>query len=356
MQMNDTKQSNWKSHLSGFFILLISGVMLLLLFKAHGLEEIRGLIMRMNPVWFIGALGCVLLSYLSEMMSYYCITKKVDGNTSLRTAFRVTMAGQYFNSITPFAAGGQPFQVYYLMKDGIPMGRCANIIMIKSALFEICVFITSVLSFTLNAASLNHIIGNFTLFFIIGVTINFFAILFFGLFLVNKGAARKVVDWGFKLLGKIRIIKDLDKYSKRKETELEGFAGGSELILKDKMVITQAAFYQTLNLLLLNAVPWFMLVSLEGTRSNFLHIITSQSVLREIIAYVPSPGAAGGAEGISYFFFRDFFKTSPIVSVILIWRIFTYYLNIVIGGISLVFIKHKDKKHSSHFVSGGRAA
>lgn len=356
MSEQNKKQTNWKSQLSAFFILLILAVMLLLLFKAHGLEEIRSLILRMNATWLIGALGCVLLSYFAEMMSYYEITKKVDGKTSLRTAFRVTMAGQYFNSITPFAAGGQPFQVYYLMKDGIPMGRCANIIMVKSVLFELCVFAVSVVSFIFSAGTLNRIIGKFTMFFLIGVTINLAVIAFFGLFLLNKNAARKVVDWGFSLLGKLRIVKDPEKYSKRKEDELEGFCGGSELILGDRKVIIKASFYQILNLLLQYAVPWFMLVSMEGTRKFFFEMIASQAVLKEITAYVPSPGAAGGAEGIGYFFFRNFFVASPIVSVILIWRIFTYYLNLVVGGISLVFIKSKDKRNDSSIISSGKAA
>ena len=213
-------------------------------------------------------------------------------------------------------------------------------------MFELCVFAVSVASFIFGAGALNRIIGKFTMFFIIGVTINLAVIAFFGLFLLNKNAARKVVDWGFNLLGKLRIIKDPDKYSKKKEDELEGFCGGSELILGDRKVILKASFYQILNLLLLYAVPWFMLVSMEGTRKFFFEIIASQAVLKEVTAYVPSPGASGGAEGIGYFFFRNFFVSSPIVSVILIWRIFTYYLNLVFGGISLVLIKSKDKKQS----------
>lgn len=346
--MNEKKKdkSSLKSQLSAFFILLILAVMLLLLFRAHGIEELRGLLMRMNAAWLIGALGCALLSYFAEMMSYYVIAKKVEGKTSLRTAFRVTMAGQYFNSITPFAAGGQPFQVYYLMQDGIPMGRCANIIMVKSVLFELCVFAISVISFIFSAGKLNRIIGEFNMFFAIGVTINLAVIVFFGLFLLNKKAARKVVDFGFNLLSRLKIVKNPEKYRKRKEDELEGFCDGSELILSDRKVITKASFYQVLNLLLQYAIPWFMLVSMEGTREFFFEIITSQAVLREITAYVPSPGAAGGAEGIGYFFFRNFFMASPIVSVILVWRIFTYYLNLVFGGISLVCIKSSEKRHN----------
>ncbi len=356
--MNEkTKRKNHlKSHISGFFILFILAAMLFLLFKKHGMDEIRRLLIRMNPTWLIAALSCVFLSYLTDMLSYYTITKKVHRKTSLVTAFRVTMAGQYFNSITPFAAGGQPFQVYYLMKDGIQMGRCANIIMVKSLLFEVVVFITSVVSFAINSGPLNHIIGKFTLFFILGATINLAVILFFGLFLLNRKAARNVVDWGFRLLGRLRIIKDPEKYGKKKETELEGFLDGSELILSDWRVVAKASFYQLLNLFFIFVVPWFMLVSLEGFHGSFVNMATSQAVLKEITSYIPSPGAAGGAEGISYFFFRNFFRKSPIVSVILLWRIFTYYMNVIVGGISLVFIKNKESRCRKNRFHADKAA
>ena len=328
--------------------------MLYLLFTTHGVEELEGLFIRMNVKWLLAALGCVILSYLSEMLSYYEITRKVDGKASFRTSFRVTMAGQYFNSITPFASGGQPFQVYYQMKDSIPMGRCCNIIMVKSVIFEVAVFLMSILSVILNFGSLNRLIGKFTLFFIIGASINLFVIVFFGLFLLNRTAAEKVVDWGFRLLGWLRIIKDPEKYSKRKETELEGFLGGSELILSDTNVIIRSTFFQALSLFFVYVIPWFMQVSLESYKGSFADIVSSQAVLRQITAYVPSPGAAGGAEGISYFFFKNFFVSSPIVSVILIWRIFTFYLNVVFGGLSLVFIKNKDRKQIRE--NSGKAA
>ena len=356
--MNEIKPkvNRWKSKIGGLFILSILAVMLYLLFKTHSIDEIRGLLMRMNPLWLIAALGCIIFSYITEMLSYYELAKKSDNRTNFRTSFRVTMAGQYFNSITPFAGGGQPFQIYYLMQDGIPMGRCANIIIVKSVIYEVAVFLMSVSSFIFNARRLNGIIGQFTLFFAIGVSINLIVIFFFALLLFNRTAAENVVNGVFRLLKWLRIIKDPDKYKKRKETELDSFLGGSEIIFSDIHAIVKSSFFQVLSLLSIYAIPWFMLVSLEGYKSSFFDIVTSQSVLREITAYIPSPGAAGGAEGISYFFFNNFFTKSPIVSVILMWRILTYYLNIVFGGLSLVFIRRKDKKSSEKIVESNRAA
>lgn len=351
----DKKYINWKSVISTAFILSILVIMLLILFKNHSITEIRTVFHNLKKRWLLATFGCIFLSYLSEMMCFYTITKRIYGKASIRTCFRVTMTGIYFNSVTPFATGGEPFQVSYLMKDGIPMGSCANIIMVKSTMFQVAVFFSSILSFIFNARSLKRLVGNFDLFFFTGVSINLVVILFIGLFLINKNAAKNVVNMVFKLLGKCHIIKDPEKYTKRKEEEIERFLNASRIIFSDAVAILKAFFYQVLNLFLGYAIPYFLRISLEGKYDSFVDIVTSQAILRQITAYIPSPGSSGGAEGIGYFFFKNFFTNTPVVSVILIWRILTYYFNVVFSGVYLMFIKDEDKKLKARCIQGKAA-
>jgi len=356
MQSEIEKHTKWKPPASGFFILSILGVMLLILFKNHSMDEIRDLFISMDIKWLLAAVGCILLSYLCDTMCYYEITRKIYGKASIRTAFRVTMSGVYFNSVTPFACGGEPFQISCLMKDGVPVGSCANIVMVKSTIFQASVFLSSIMSFVMNAKSLNRMVGKLNLFFIIGVSINVVIILFLLLFLVNKSVARKVVNFVFRLLGKCHIIKKPEKYIRKKEEGIECFINASRLIFSDLGVIIKSFLYQLLNLLLGYIIPFFLLLSLEGRYGSIVDIITSQAILRQITAYIPSPGAAGGAEGISYFFFRNFFTKVPVVSVILIWRILTYYFNVAFAGLYLLFIKEKKEKTVLGFIRHGKAA
>ena len=356
MHIENIKHINRKSLVSGAFILFILTVMILILFKSYSISEIQALFLKLKTGWLLAAIGCILFSYLSEMMCFYEITKKIHGKASLRTSFRVTMAGVYFNSVTPFACGGEPFQVNCLMKYGVPMGSCANIIMVKSTVYQASVFLTSIAALIFNAASLNRLVDKFGLFFITGAAINFTVILFFVLFLVNKNAARKAVNFVFKLLAKCRIIKNPEKYSKKKEEGLECFNRASRMIFTDARVIAKVIFYQLLNLSFIYVVPYFLLISLEGKYGYFWDIITSQAVLRQITSYIPSPGASGGTEGISYFFFRNFFTRTPVVSVILIWRILTYYFNIVFSVLYLAFIEARKAKRKTGYLESRKAA
>jgi len=68
-----------------------------------------------------------------------------------------------------------------------------------------------------------------------------------------------------------------------------------------------------------------------------------------ITLLVPSPGSTGGAEGLSYVFFKMFFKPGVIIAVILVWRVITYYSNVIFGGLVSVFAREKPlKKEEEH--------
>ena len=45
----------------------------------------------------------------------------IHGQKNFWKSFKVAVIGQYYNAITPFASGGgQPAQVYYMAKMGVP--------------------------------------------------------------------------------------------------------------------------------------------------------------------------------------------------------------------------------------------
>ena len=52
-----------------------------------------------------------------------------------------------------------------------------------------------------------------------------------------------------------------------------------------------------------------------------------------VSAFVPLPGASGGAEGSFILFFRTFFTDGTIVPAMDAWRTISYYLNFPVGCI-----------------------
>ena len=52
-----------------------------------------------------------------------------------------------------------------------------------------------------------------------------------------------------------------------------------------------------------------------------------------VSAFVPLPGASGGAEGSFVLFFGPFFQQDTILPATVVWRVLTYYLNFPAGAV-----------------------
>jgi len=243
------------------------------------------------------------------------------------------MVGQFFNAITPFAAGGPPAQVYAMQKIGVSGGHAASALIIKSISYQFTIFIYSLISYIFKGNLFMQKVHNFSALFFVGSIIDLLVVLFYGLFILKRSAVEKLISVFFKLVSRTRIIKRPDEMRKKLNIELERFSDGVAVLRNKIDMLIKVFALQLIQLTFLFAVPYFIRLAVEPGNINIVDIIAAQSFITLILAFVPLPGSIGGAEGISYLFFAVFFREDILLSVILIWRTITFYTNIIVGGV-----------------------
>ena len=78
-----------------------------------------------------------------------------------------------------------------------------------------------------------------------------------------------------------------------------------------------------------------------GYPPNLIDVIFIQ-VLLVLVSLLPvTPGSAGIMEVLMIATFSAFFPNGGIVAFVLIWRFITFYLNLIIGSLSLHFVVAK---------------
>lgn len=93
-------------------------------------------------------------------------------------------------------------------------------------------------------------------------------------------------------------------------------------------------------------VTYMIYRAMGNSGVSIFNIIPAQAFLMMVMAFTPVPGAGIAAEGGFLLIFNTLFKKGTINMAILIWRMFTFYLPIVIGALFLIRIKKKDKKET----------
>ena len=315
-------------------------ILIALIFFTNGLEELYNMVSKAKLQWIAAAFGCMVIYWIMDGALLHITADGLLEHQPLKDTIRVTMIGQFFNAITPLAGAGQPVQAYVMVKDGVKPGHAASIIIIKNFFHQLVIVFYSLTAFVIKGPLFADKIKNFYYFYALGLLINIAFLFFYALFIYRKAMARKVLIWVFQLFRKLKL-KKTDTWQTKVESELESFGGGIVMIKTNKLLVIKLFVIQFVQFTFYFIIPWFVHYAVETNRVNPLDMIIAQSMIILISLMVPSPGATGGVEGLSYLFYGMFFRQGYIIPAILIFRLLTYYSSLIVGGLFTLFAPEK---------------
>lgn len=279
----------------------------------------------------------ILAYYFLRTIVLNDIITKFKKDYSFIDAFKLTLKTQFFNGVTPFSTGGQPFQVYMLKKDGIKISNATNIIVQNFIVYQIALVILGLIAVIANyflyffkdVTILKHLV---TLGFIINILVT--AILFVLAFTTKLN--RIVGNLIIKLLKKVKVVKNSKELFSKWEEYVENFHDGAIVLLSNKRGFIKGIFYNLIALSSLYLIPLILLYGIGkfDIMTSYEAIITSAYVML-IGSFVPIPGGTGGLEYGFIAFYGNYIKGPTLKSIMLLWRFITYYFGMILGAIVL---------------------
>lgn len=270
------------------------------------------------------------------------IINKFTKYSFLKT-FSLQIMTFFFNAVTPFSTGGQPFQIYVLNKNNVSLPQGTNIIIQESIVHQIAIILVGFLAIILNLIlGICKIEGVVLWFLIIGFLAN--VLILFLLFIVSysKKINKSLIKIVINLLTFLRLIKKKNELINKLNKKIEDFTNNSKILLKDKKRFVKLIIINCIALFCLYIVPLTILFSL-GDYSSFdgMTAIILVAFISIISSYIPLPGGMGGQEYLFVLLF-DLYIDKPILSTLmLLWRFTTYYLPMIIGAV-LFNIRQKE--------------
>ncbi len=330
------------------FVVLSSAILLVaLLFFTDSVDALVRIAGNLKVHWLVAGFGCMVGYWVLDAVVLHVITSNVQKGYSFWHTLRVAMIGQFFHSLTPFAGGGEPIQAFVMVKDGVKPGLAASIFVVKTFIHQTVIVLYGIVEYIMFGGVFASRIPEFNYFFITGLILNSAFMVFVILLLYKGHSAKKIMLFFSKVLTKIKLVKNQKKAEARIKTELESFSGGASIIKKDKKLLIRLVIIQILQFTSLFMITYFIQLAVESHRVSSFEVVASQSMIVLMSLLVPTPGATGGVEGLSYMFYGMFFTREFIIPVILIYRLLSYYPSVVVGGLFALFAPEKPLKHAS---------
>ncbi len=318
------------------FLLIIICVLILYFVLKDDFNGIVNLIINSNKIYILIAILLVLLSDVFKGISVSNLIRSSGYNYSVKKGFSLMLMTNFFNGITPFSLGGQPFELYILKKEGnINYITGSNVLFKDFYTYQMALMITSTMGLLLLYLLNIIIIPSLALkILIIGYIINLGISLVLIYIPYSKKREYKIISAVVSLLVRSGVIKNSDAVSKV-NSSINEFKRQTKEAIREPNVIIECIFLNCIKLILVGLATYFCFKSI-GSTINVFNVVIIFILVMIMGSFVPIPGASGGMEFSFMQMFSYFVISSKLGAATLMWRFITYYLPMIYG--SIIFI------------------
>lgn len=345
-----SKKKKWTS-LIGFVIniLVVAGILTYqLLTDDSEVAPFSVLISNIRWEIFLLVIVCFAIIMFCESAKFWVLIRKTCKVNRPILSYKVTALGRYYDSITPLATGGQPFQVMYMNKRGLKGSDSLSVCMGKYVLQQITyiafALIVMIIGITLPNEGTGATVVTATSW--VGFALNAFVIFLVGFISISKKIGDKLVSGTLKLLCKMRILKNYDKHYMKVQRTVSDYQTTMKVYAKDPKTFFSIFGITVLNLFCIYSLPFLIHASFYGFHFELFGQIFVYCVMVDLASsFFPLPGGTGASElSFSVLFANLFGIGGNLFWAMLIWRFFTYYIYIIQGLVVMAYDYFRGNK------------
>ena len=310
-----------------------------LIFKDQDMLELYKIVNSVDKKYIIFGIMMMLGYYLTESYNIKCMVKVLENKKiSIFSAFKYTLIGFFFSSITPSSSGGQAVEIYYMNKDGISYANATMALLIHLCGLQISIILLGVVGAIIYPVALSNVLWLF----ILGIILNgiVLSIILIGVF--SHTLSQKLVQLYIKIL-KLFKVKNIDEKATSLNEGLQRYHEGAEFIKSNKIEFIKSVTRVVIQLLIYHSVTFFVYRAFGLSDYNYWQITAIQAVFFTSVSGLPLPGAIGASEAVFLKIYDGVFSETLLSGAMLLSRGIMFYLFIVISLVVVLINAFKTK-------------
>jgi len=342
--MKTHKKSLWKKLIVLPLSLIVLAAVALL---DPNIQNIDSAMQQVAPWWIAGAFCCMLIYYFMDVMMYHIAIRLMKHPQKLYESILTTMLGFFYSALTPFQSGGQPMQVLQMRRRGIPVGVATSVLMGKFLAWQIAVTILGTLGLIFEGSNAFGDTIASMIMLVVGYVVNTACVVLALLVLLKSSWILNVGNKILALLKRVKLIKREDRYEQICATwqrTINDYKEAVHFAMQHKVQMLMILLVSMTEAVAYMAVTYFIYRGFGFSEASFVHVILLQGLLFMAVSFIPLPGASIASEGGFYLVFDHLFSAASRFPAMLIWRVCTYYLNIILGLVAVVIDSMRTSK------------
>lgn len=208
----------------------------------------------------------------------------------------VAVVGQFYSNITPGATGGQPMQVYYLHKRGVPTGLASSAMVVRFFSFQFMLAAIGTVMWISHSGYIAENLGDHIWFLILGYTYNAVMISLLVLITLRRGFVGKLINLCVRIGVKLRLIKKPEETIHKAQASVESFHDSIHILVSHPRDLVVQLIIGGLQLMSQMSILYFIYRGLHQQGAGFGQIVAVDIMEYFSAAWIPTPGASGAQE------------------------------------------------------------
>ncbi|MBR2871267.1 MAG: flippase-like domain-containing protein [Clostridia bacterium] len=315
--------------------------------------------------WYFLLLALLMLGgfYGFKALKLSAMCKSMTGKFHLKTCLETAVVGIYYNNVTPFAIGGQPFEIYHLSKHGVHGGVASSLPIATYFLNQIAFVIMGfafVFMYTSNTLDIpSEMIGVMptilNIVAIVGLSFSLIMPVIIILFSLLPRFTSKLVAGVLHIGNKLHIIKNPKATAMKTYKTVIHNSRCIKKIASRPVVFISTFLMSFLEHICGTSIAYFVLCffgfNWGGGMVEWLQVVQLCFLINVAISIIPTPGNAGAADLSFYLLFKTGLGLSAGLQVsgyafpaMITWRILSFYSTIIIGFAFTNLKKRSDRR------------
>ncbi len=318
-----------------FLAVLFSVAGIVLIFSFFSWHEIPTDFTIPYPSFLVLGFGVLVVAWSIDAIRVFLTTRAWGKKIGIGDAYNTVLSAYFFGGITPANAGGSVAEIYVLNRAGLTWGEATSLTAICGILYQMALVIMYFVLFLGSPAQivvrsrLLSLIYSFFIVYAIAMAALFVCIQWPNPILRITG---KVLDWLERRFPRFDLSRQ--KTLGWIENFLGEFREGFAILFHRKpLYLFLNLGMHTVYFLCLFSVAQFVILAL-GITPSFSTVVRLQIPVFFTFGVVPTPGASGGVEIALTSTFALLLGGGRVGTFVFYWRIITYYITLVIGGIA----------------------
>lgn len=286
-----------------------------------------------DPLWLIPGVLCVLAFIISESAILFYLMGTLGTKVRFSHCCLYSFIGFFYSAITPSASGGQPMQVVVMRKDGIPAAVSTVVLAIVTILYKLVLVVTGALVLLIRPEPVMTYLGPVEWIMHVGIWLNIVFIAALLMLVFCPSLVRKLANWLFRLIARIRPFRDPEKQTQRLERIISQYDGTAAFYKAKPWIIAKVFFITAMQRLFLFAVTWLMYKALGLAGESAVVIILLQAMISVAVDMLPLPGGMGISEKLFLTIFLPVMGQTMVLPAMILTRGLSYYTQLILSAV-----------------------